>query len=120
MKNTISNNVIVKTGVTDLRRSETTLSEIIREKIHRDPNDGNIYAFSNKTQMIVKLVKRQDDGIVLYKKRFDSPIKWPEYDKSSIILSEKESARFLKEIGLSGIQDKQSKDKEGETPCLDQ
>jgi hypothetical protein len=98
--------LVIKSGATDLRRSEIALTHIVVNRMGQDMLTGNMYAFTNKNLTRIKVIQKKPDGISMFKKSSENPIKkdWPEYNPSTesgytVKLSGKEKKQFLKDIG---------------------
>jgi hypothetical protein len=74
---TTKNCVIQKTGDTDLRRGAKKLQELTASTGH-NPNDGNLYAFSN-CKNTIKIIQKQGNGLMMITKKTDSATDWPAY-----------------------------------------
>lgn len=53
---------------TDMRKSFHTLSGIVRDRMNRNPLDGDVYVFINRHRNRVKLLHWEPGGMVLYSK----------------------------------------------------
>ena len=53
---------------TDMRKSFHTLSGLVRDSMHRDPLDGDVYVFINRHRYRIKLLYWEPGGMVLYSK----------------------------------------------------
>lgn len=53
---------------TDMRKSFHTLSGIVRDRMGRDPLDGDVYVFINRGRNRIKLLHWEPGGMVLYAK----------------------------------------------------
>jgi hypothetical protein len=92
--------LIIKNGATDCRRSETALSKIIDERMNMNSHNGDMYAFANSTQTLVKAVQFNKNGSTLYKMHTNSPVDWPPYDGKSSVLEGSQAKQFIEKIGL--------------------
>jgi hypothetical protein len=92
--------LVIKNGATDCRRSEKALSKVIDERMKMDSHNGDVYAFANTSQTIVKLVQFDKTGANLYKKHTNSPIDWPPDDGKLSVLDGPQAKWFLEDVGL--------------------
>lgn len=53
---------------TDMRKSFHTLSGIVRDRMGRNPMDGDVYVFINRHRNRIKLLHWEPGGMVLYSK----------------------------------------------------
>ena len=53
---------------TDMRKSFHTLSGIVRDRMGRNPLDGDVYVFINRGRDRMKLLHWEPGGLVLYSK----------------------------------------------------
>jgi hypothetical protein len=65
-----------------------------------DSHNGDIYAFANASQTIVKLVQYDKNGASLHKKHTNTPVDWPPYDGKSSVLEGSRAKQFLDDIKL--------------------
>ncbi len=56
------------TEPTDMRKSFHTLSGIVRDRMGRNPLDGDVYIFINRHRTRMKLLHWEPGGMVLYSK----------------------------------------------------
>jgi hypothetical protein len=99
------NKIILKSGATDLRRQERTLTELAERNYLDGVKPGVLYAFSNKNNNAIKIVKvNSDTSISLLKLKGEEPYPWPEYHKKgekgyTVALTGKKKKQFLQIIG---------------------
>lgn len=77
---TVASNIFIITGYTDMRKSIDGLCAIIVNQLHSEPNRSSIYLFCGKRCDRIKLLLKEDDGIVLLYKRLDvvrGRFRWP-------------------------------------------
>lgn len=100
--------IILKSGATDLRRQERTLTELAERNYLEGVKHGVLYAFSNKNNTTIKIVKvHTDESITLVKLKRNEPFPWPEYHKKgetgyTVPLTGEKKKEFLKLIGCPG------------------
>lgn len=59
------------TEPTDMRKSFHTLSGLVRDRMGRNPLDGDVYIFINRHRNRMKLLHWESDGLVLYSKMLE-------------------------------------------------
>ena len=58
--------------VCDMRKGFDGLSGIIKQRMHRNPVDGNVYLFINRRRDRMKMLVWESGGFMLYYKRLES------------------------------------------------
>ena len=59
------------TEPTDMRKSFHTLSGLVRDRMERNPLDGDVYIFINRHRNRMKLLHWEPVGLVLYSKMLE-------------------------------------------------
>ena len=59
------------TEPTDMRKSFHTLSGVVRDRMGRNPLDGDVYIFINRNRNRMKLLHWEPGGLVLYPKMLE-------------------------------------------------
>ena len=68
---------------TDMRKSFDGLSGLIQNKLHRDPRNGEVFIFVNKSKNKIKLLHWSSGSFVLYYKRLEKgSFELPNYGKN--------------------------------------
>ena len=75
----------------DMRKSFDALSGLVRNELDRDPANGEVFVFLNRSRTFIKLLHWESGGFVLYYKRLEkgtfvppvmerenTTLKWPE------------------------------------------
>ena len=79
----------------DMRKSMNGLSIIVEESLGRNPLDGSLYIFSNRSRKILKMLYWDKTGYAIWHKRLEEArYKWPRYGEQSVSLST-EQLHFL-------------------------
>lgn len=76
----MADNIFIVCGYTDMRKSIDGLCSLIHDKMHRNPNDRNLYIFCGKRCDRIKLLIWEPDGYVLLYKRLSvtsGRYRWP-------------------------------------------
>ena len=55
----------------DMRKSFDALSGLVRNDLGRDPTNGEVFVFLNRTRTCIKLLHWESGGFVLYYKRLE-------------------------------------------------
>lgn len=55
----------------DMRKGFDSLCGLIRNELHRDPINGDVFVFINKPRKTIKLLHWERDGLVIYHKRLE-------------------------------------------------
>ena len=72
--------LILKSGATDLRRSENTLRELVMRNYPNGIEPNATYGFTNKSQNTIKLTKTYPDNTrMILKIKRDIPYDWFKY-----------------------------------------
>jgi transposase len=58
-------------GAIDMRKSFDGLSGVVRNILERNPLDGDVYIFLNRSRNIIKLLIWDSTGFALYSKRLE-------------------------------------------------
>ncbi len=58
-------------GAVDMRKGIATLSEVVRQKLHTDPSQGDVFIFLGKNRRAIKILHHECNGYVLYWKKLD-------------------------------------------------
>ena len=104
-----SDKLIIKSGASDLRRQEKTLSSLIEHNIQEGIKTGVTYGFCNSSQNTIKLMKVEGNGdITLLKSKSHEPYEWPAYqekgkDGYTVTLEGEEKKKFLDDNGVPNI-----------------
>jgi len=72
-------------GTADMRNSFDGLSGIVKSRLGKDPLSGDVFIFINKRRNLVKLLRWEQGGFILYYKRLEiGTIEIPEMGKDTI------------------------------------
>jgi transposase len=66
-----SNRYFLYAQPTDMRKGFDSLAGLVRSHMSRNPADGSVYVFLNKTRTLIKLLHWEGDGFTLYYKRLE-------------------------------------------------
>ena len=99
--------ILLKSGSTDLRRQEKSLTELIEKNYKGGMQLGRTYGFSNRKNTAIKfLVVNQDASVGLVKLKRTKPYPWPKYQEKGnegyvVALEGKKKRAFLKKVGYT-------------------
>lgn len=91
---------------TDMRKSFDGLSGLVRNHMKRNPVDGEVYVFLNRSRSIIKLLHWDQSGFWLYSKRLEQgSFERPERrgDHSGVQLSWEELVLIVQGISLNSV-----------------
>lgn len=54
-----------------MRKSFTGLSSLVLQQLHRNPASGEVFLFINRRRDMIKLLRFEDSGFILYYKRLE-------------------------------------------------
>lgn len=91
----------------DMRKSYDGLSGLVRNHLHRNPTDGEVYVFLNRDRSIIKMLLWDRSGYSIYSKRleqgsFERPRS--EEDQAGIRLDWEELVLILEGISLGSVR----------------
>lgn len=89
----------------DMRKGFEGLSALVREQLGRDPLDGALYLFTNKTRTRAKVLSFDGSGLWVYAKRLERGrfvALWKFVDADRIVLTKNELELFLAGSHLIG------------------
>ena len=107
--NKSNDELVVKTGASDLRRQEKTLSSLINTHYEEGVKTDVTYAFCNSARNTIKLMTVDEKGdILLVKAKTGGQYQWPEYKEKgkegyTLTLKGERKNQFLDTIGSPGI-----------------
>lgn len=89
----------------DMRKGFEGLSALVREQLGRDPLDGALYLFTNKTRTRAKVLSFDGSGLWVYAKRLERGrfiALWKFVDADRVVLTKNELELFLAGSHLIG------------------
>lgn len=63
-------------GVTDMRLGQYRLCRVIEQFLHRNPYNGDVFIFMNKSRRVIKIIRYDNEAYVLYVKALDGDLKF--------------------------------------------
>jgi len=95
--------VHVVVGAVDMRKAIDTLSVLVSSRFGLDPLSGHLFAFSNRSRTIVKILYWDRNGFCLWQKRLERErFRWPESREEVLRMGYRE-LRWL----LDGLETRQ-------------
>lgn len=94
--------IFLAKGVTDLRKSITSLSILVAQEFELDPHDRNVYVFCNRRRNRIKILQYDHNGFILYLKALDQgKFIWPKENESDLLeVTNKELGWLLHGLSL--------------------
>lgn len=94
--------VYIAVGVTDMRKSINGLSLLVEEEFELNLFSGNLFAFCNRKQDIVKILYWAENGFCIWMKRLEKEkFRWPESEKDIVEVSQTALSWLLQGLDLS-------------------
>lgn len=53
-------------GVTDMRLGQYRLCRVIEQLLHRNPYNGDVFIFMNKSRRVIKIIRYDNEAYILY------------------------------------------------------
>ena len=71
--------IYIARGVTDLRKSYSSLSSLAKTKLDENPLSGHLFLFCNRKRNLLKILYWENNGYCLWQKRLDKDkFPWPD------------------------------------------
>jgi len=81
--------VYVAIGATDMRKSINGLSLLVEDQFGLDLFSGNLFAFCNRRQDIVKILYWSESGFCVWMKKLEKEsFRWPKSEKETLEVSQ--------------------------------
>ncbi len=81
--------IFIKPGVTDMRKQINGLSVVIKDELQCDPFSGNLFLFSNKRNMLLKIIYWDRNGFCQWQKRLErDKFPWPRNEQEVLELTQ--------------------------------
>ena len=75
-------------GVTDMRLGQYRLCRVIEQLLHRNPYNGDVFIFMNKSRRVIKIIRYDNEAYILYVKALDRDLKFMKIKSDSPVISE--------------------------------
>lgn len=91
---------------TDMRKSFNGLGGLIHTQFRRSPSTGEVFLFVNKSRNMIKLLRWEDSGFVLYCKRLErGTLELPAFDQhaTSCVMSWAQLVMMVEGISMKRV-----------------
>lgn len=93
--------IFIKPGITDMRKQMNGLSIMIKDELQCDPFTGNLFLFSNKRNMLLKIIYWDRNGFCLWSKRLETDkFPWPKNEQEVIEITQEQFRMLLDGINF--------------------
>ncbi len=75
-------------GVTDMRLGQYRLCRVIEQLLHRNPYNGDVFIFMNKSRRIIKIIRYDNEAYILYVKALDRDLKFMKIKSDMPVISQ--------------------------------
>ena len=93
--------IYLAVGITDMRKAINGLSILVEQDLLLNPFSGNLFAFCNRLNTIIKILYWDHNGLCLWTKRLEKQkFKWPRCDEDIQAISHRELQWLLAGLDL--------------------
>ena len=75
-------------GVTDMRLGQYRLCRVIEQLLHRNPYNGDVFIFMNKSRRVIKIIRYDNEAYILYVKALDRDLKFMKIKTDMPVISQ--------------------------------
>ena len=75
-------------GVTDMRLGQYRLSRVIEQLLHRNPYNGDVFIFMNKSRRVIKIIRYDNEAYILYVKALERDLKFMKIKSDMPVISQ--------------------------------
>lgn len=75
-------------GVTDMRLGQYRLCRVIEQLLHRNPYNGDVFIFMNKSRRVIKIIRYDNEAYILYVKALDRDLKFMKIESGMPVISQ--------------------------------
>ena len=75
-------------GVTDMRLGQYRLCRVIGQLLHRNPYNGDVFIFMNKSRRVIKIIRYDNEAYILYVKALDRDLKFMKIKSDMPVISQ--------------------------------
>ncbi len=75
-------------GVTDMRLGQYRLCRVIEQVLHRNPYNGDVFIFMNKSRRVIKIIRYDNEAYILYVKALDRDLKFMKIENGMPVVSQ--------------------------------
>jgi transposase len=84
------------TGHTDMRRGMNSLALQVQEALKRDPHGGDLYVFRGRSGKLIKILRHDGLGMLLYAKRLErGRFVWPQASDGALVITSAQLSYML-------------------------
>lgn len=75
-------------GVTDMRLGQYRLCRVIEQLLHRNPYNGDVFIFMNKSRRVIKIIRYDNEAYILYVKALERELKFMKIKSDMPVISQ--------------------------------
>jgi len=75
-------------GVTDMRLGQYRLCRVIEQLLHRNPYNGDVFIFMNKSRRVIKIIRYDNEAYILYVKALERDLKFMKIKSDMTVISQ--------------------------------
>ena len=75
-------------GVTDMRLGQYRLCRVIEQLLRRNPYNGDVFIFMNKSRRVIKIIRYDNEAYILYVKALDRDLKFMKIKSDMPVISQ--------------------------------
>lgn len=75
-------------GVTDMRFGQYRLCRVIEQLLHRNPYNGDVFIFMNKSRRVIKIIRYDNEAYILYVKALERDLKFMKIKSDMPVISQ--------------------------------
>lgn len=75
-------------GVTDMRLDQYRLCRVIEQLLHRNPYNGDVFIFMNKSRRVIKIIRYDNEAYILYVKALERELKFMKIKSDMPVISQ--------------------------------
>ena len=75
-------------GVTDMRLGQYRLCRVIEQLLHRNPYNGDVFIFMNKSRRVIKIIRYDNEAYILYVKALERDLKFMKIKSDMPLISQ--------------------------------
>lgn len=75
-------------GVTDMRLGQYRLCRVIEQLLHRNPYNGDVFIFMNKSRRVIKIIRYDNEAYILYVKALERDLKFMKIKSDMPVISQ--------------------------------
>ena len=96
------NRVYLALGSTDMRKAINGLSVLVEQAMDLNPFSGDLFAFCNRRQNIIKILYWDENGFCLWQKRLEEHrFKWPRLPEQVLAINREQLNWLLAGLDFS-------------------